>query len=251
MRWPIFIIIILSIGSGCSPQTEKDTAAPASESIISRDAAIGSIPCFTCHAYKKFISAEKGTFSHAVHKDKGYHCNQCHISRAHRSMKTNTALCNDCHKLKIFTYKESGFPSKFNHESHAKPGCKECHPAVFRMKRGSEKITMEHIYKGRQCGACHDGKKAFSSSECARCHDMKGFDREFVYKVEAVGNATFSHKFHTAAFSCNDCHPKLFGMKKTEGKMPMSEMYKGNSCGACHNGSVASPVSDCAKCHKG
>jgi c(7)-type cytochrome triheme protein len=251
MRWLILFSIIISFTFGCSPKTEKETAAPAVEStVISIDEAAGSIPCFKCHSYKNFRSAEKGKFSHAVHRDKGYHCNQCHISKPHHSIKTNTGVCNDCHNLKVITFKATAFPSKFNHESHAKLGCKECHPAIFDTKIGSQKITMEPIYQGRLCGACHDGKKAFASSDCAKCHEMKGFDKDLAYKVEAVGNAVFSHKFHTAMFSCNNCHPQIFGMKKTEGKMPMSEMEKGKTCGACHNGKAASALTDCMKCHK-
>lgn len=250
MRWAIFITIVISLGLGCSPKVEKDKAETIPEKIMSRDEAVESIPCFKCHSYKKFSSAEKASFAHVIHRDTGYHCNQCHIFKAHSHMRTNAALCNNCHNLRIFAYKKSGFPSWFNHESHSKPGCKQCHAAVFRMKKGSEKITMDLIYQGRQCGACHDGKKAFSSSECAKCHDMKSFDKELVYKVDGIGSALFSHKFHTASFSCNECHTGLFGMKKTQGKMPMEEMYKGRFCGSCHNGNMASPVSDCGKCHK-
>ena len=55
------------------------------------------------------------------------------------------------------------------------------------MKAGSAQITMKDIYSGAYCGACHNGQKAFASSECTKCHDMKGFDKELVYKVEGLG----------------------------------------------------------------
>ncbi|MDO9289303.1 MAG: cytochrome c3 family protein, partial [Thermodesulfovibrionales bacterium] len=69
--------------------------------------------------------------------------------------------------------------------------------------------------------------------------------------VEGLGPVTFSHKFHAGTFPCDECHPKLFGMKKTQGKMPMDKINEGKFCGACHNGSIASPATDCTKCHKG
>ncbi|MCK7485639.1 MAG: cytochrome c3 family protein [Bacillus subtilis] len=58
----------------------------------------------------------------------------------------------------------------------------------------------------------------------------------------------FGHTFHTAAFGCDQCHPKLFAMKKS-GKLKMEPMYGGKSCGACHNGQMAFASTECAKCH--
>jgi c(7)-type cytochrome triheme protein len=121
---------------------------------------------------------------------------------------------------------------------------------MFPMVRGKEKITMQEIYRGQYCGSCHNGKKAFSSSDCSRCHDMKGFSKELTYRVQGIGDVIFSHKFHTTAFSCDNCHPRLFTMKKTQGKMTMEDINKGKFCGACHNGNIASPSSECGKCHR-
>jgi len=117
------------------------------------------------------------------------------------------------------------------------------------MSAGAARVSMKDINNGEYCGACHNGKEAFPSSECARCHSLKSFDKELKYKVDGIGNVAFSHAFHTSAFSCDNCHPKLFGMKKTEGKMTMDDMNKGKYCGSCHNGNVASAVTDCGKCH--
>lgn len=249
MRFCIYIcILVLSVS--CSPHVEKGKTEKPQERIISRDEAMGELPCFKCHSYQKFISPEKGVFSHRVHADTGYHCNQCHISRAHRFMKTDTSACNTCHNIKTFTYAASGFPAKFNHESHAKLGCRECHQGVFPMKKGLSRMTMDAMYQGRYCGACHNGKKAFPSSECARCHEMKAFRESVSYKVDSLGDVTFSHEFHTQVFSCNGCHPGIFSMKRSQGKMKMDAMYAGQLCGACHNGEKAFPSTECGKCHK-
>lgn len=63
----------------------------------------------------------------------------------------------------------------FDGEKHKAAGatCKECHTdGMFpQMKQGAVKITMEEIYAGKLCGACHNGKKAFEAkANCQRCH---------------------------------------------------------------------------------
>ena len=58
----------------------------------------------------------------------------------------------------------------FSHRKHAVwSGCELCHPDLFTVRRGSTKFTMEEIFKGRYCGACH-GTVAFPSTDCQRCH---------------------------------------------------------------------------------
>lgn len=250
MRWFVYgCLLVLSVS--CSPHVEKEKAEKSQERIVSRDEAVGGLPCFKCHSYQRFASSEKGVFSHFTHRDTGYHCNQCHSSKAHHFMKINTSLCNDCHSLKTFTYSASGLPAKFNHETHARLGCKECHNGIFQMKKGASKMTMAFIYQGRYCGACHNGKKAFPSSECTLCHEMKTFKKAVSYKVEGIGNISFSHEFHTQMFGCDNCHPTFFEMKRTQKKMTMDAMYAGKYCGACHNGEKASALTECVKCHKG
>jgi c(7)-type cytochrome triheme protein len=62
----------------------------------------------------------------------------------------------------------------FDGKTHADKGlkCNDCHTKIFQMKKGAE-MTMEEINKGKFCGACHDGTKAFKASgeeNCAKCH---------------------------------------------------------------------------------
>jgi len=248
MKWYIYVCLIV-LSAACSPQVEKGKTEKPREWIISRDEAIGELPCFKCHSFQKFTVPGNGSFPHEIHLSSGYHCNQCHSFRAHRFMKTDTSICNTCHNIRTFTYAASGLPVKFNHEFHAKFGCKECHTGIFQMKKGSSKITMDALYKGRYCGVCHNGKKAFSSSECGRCHEMKSFKKSVFYKINGMGDVIFSHEFHTQIFGCDQCHPRTFAMKRTQGKMKMDEMYAGRYCGTCHNGEKAFPSTDCGKCH--
>ncbi|HZV81335.1 MAG TPA: c(7)-type cytochrome triheme domain-containing protein, partial [Geobacteraceae bacterium] len=40
-------------------------------------------------------------------------------------------------------------------------------------KAGALKATMGDMDKGKSCGACHNGKDAFKSSDdCVKCHKM-------------------------------------------------------------------------------
>ncbi|MDA8105793.1 MAG: cytochrome c3 family protein [Nitrospiraceae bacterium] len=70
------------------------------------------------------------------------------------------------------------------------------------------------------------------------------------FKDGAMGKVIFDGKVHAdKGFKCNDCHTKIFPMKKTE--LKMSEMNEGKECGTCHNGEKAFSVKkDCGKCHK-
>jgi c(7)-type cytochrome triheme protein len=51
--------------------------------------------------------------------------------------------------------------------------CKDCHNQEMfpKMKQGTVTITMNQIYAGKYCGACHNGQRAFNAkTSCTRCH---------------------------------------------------------------------------------
>lgn len=59
----------------------------------------------------------------------------------------------------------------FSGDVHKKAGaCNACHTKIFKMKKGSTKITMADMNAGKSCGTCHNGTKSFSAKECAKCH---------------------------------------------------------------------------------
>lgn len=70
----------------------------------------------------------------------------------------------------------------------------------------------------------------------------------------AAGKVIFDGKVHAdKGLKCNDCHTKIFQMKKGSAKITMAEMKEGKNCGACHNGTKAFNTTDkenCTKCHK-
>jgi c(7)-type cytochrome triheme protein len=64
----------------------------------------------------------------------------------------------------------------FDGKNHADKGakCADCHQSgLFKMKKGGEVLTMKDMEAGKNCGACHNGTKAFGvkdASTCAKCH---------------------------------------------------------------------------------
>lgn len=52
--------------------------------------------------------------------------------------------------------------------------CKVCHAELgFKMRAGSNPITMTDIIDGRFCGACHNNDIAWSPENCDLCHSGK------------------------------------------------------------------------------
>lgn len=63
----------------------------------------------------------------------------------------------------------------FDGKIHADKGakCNDCHPAIFKMKKGGDVMTMKDMEAGKFCGTCHNGTKAFGVKDpasCAKCH---------------------------------------------------------------------------------
>ena len=50
--------------------------------------------------------------------------------------------------------------------------CDACHNRLFEMELGATEMSMEALQKGKLCGTCHNGQKAFEIgfTTCNRCH---------------------------------------------------------------------------------
>jgi len=72
------------------------------------------------------------------------------------------------------TMKNKGGDVVFSHDTHVdgmKLACTDCHDKLYTSARQHRKVTMKQMQKGKSCGACHNGKKAFSvKGDCAKCH---------------------------------------------------------------------------------
>jgi c(7)-type cytochrome triheme protein len=61
----------------------------------------------------------------------------------------------------------------FSGTIHADKGlkCKDCHPGIFHMKKGADKITQADHKEGKFCFTCHNGTKSFAPKDnCTKCH---------------------------------------------------------------------------------
>ncbi|MBT0654038.1 cytochrome c3 family protein [Geomobilimonas luticola] len=230
----------------------------------------------------RFNNADPVVFSHDVHLNKyNNNCRICHnaiynlkqrksftmaemektksCGACHSGIKAFSVAsekdCTRCHKGKPrnVNFKVKGLSEVvFSHDTHiAKTGgkCKSCHNG--KVITGKEKnVTMAQMEKGKTCGACHDGKKAFTvAGNCGNCH--RGMKPQNVnFKVKGISDVTFSHEIHTGMYSCKDCHTKVFPYKAGAVHNTMADMDKGKSCGACHNGKDAfTSAGSCEKCH--
>lgn len=70
---------------------------------------------------------------------------------------------------------EGVLPVVFPHWFHRiRFRCKVCHFELgFKMRVGSNDITMDKITEGRYCGLCHNGEIAWAIEKCDLCHSGK------------------------------------------------------------------------------
>ena len=72
------------------------------------------------------------------------------------------------------TLKNKGGTVLFSHDAHVDGmglACTDCHDKLYLSKGQHKTVTMKQMRTGKSCGACHNGKKAFSvKGDCAKCH---------------------------------------------------------------------------------
>ncbi|WP_243370510.1 cytochrome c3 family protein [Geotalea sp. SG265] len=137
----------------------------------------------------------------------------------------------------------------FSHSSHLKKktarsanvSCKSCHNSNL---KENVRYSMADMEKGKSCGMCHNGAKAFALSRCTACHKV----RRITYKVRETGPTIFSHDAHLKTMQCDACHNTIFNAGPNK-RIGMAAMEKGKSCGACHNGTTSFALNKCTRCH--
>ncbi|HUJ73774.1 MAG TPA: cytochrome c3 family protein, partial [bacterium] len=131
--------------------------------------------CTACHSPHTWLPAPRETCL-TCHTDKSQHfaaqpCAQCHSFRA--GAKTPAAAAPP--PVTFAGAAGSPGPVTFAHQIHLARGltCSNCHPALFKMQEGGLALTMDKMAAGQFCGACHNGKRAFSvmdGDKCFTCH---------------------------------------------------------------------------------
>lgn len=162
----------------------------------------------------------------------------------------------------------------FKHQQHVdakKISCEKCHSGLFEMQallaQEKKDFVMDSLYKGRYCGACHNGKDAFAAkNQCARCHPrisekdvghVKGKPAPYkapIYNtIVALGKdqrqVTFKHEKH-ASLNCRDCHSKLFQIRQGTNTIALETHQSQQYCFNCHNGRKEFSWTNCTKCHQ-
>ena len=212
--------------------------------------------CKSCHNGKTIIPGQKNVTMAQMAQGKS--CGACHNGK---SIFTVTGNCGRCHKgmdPKDITFSIPGkkaTPAVFSHKVHLGMDyqCSVCHTRIFPFKSTPLQLSMAAMESGKGCGACHNGKDAFTvAGDCAKCHP--GYTpgvMTFKIADNSYDPAIFSHEFHLGMYKCADCHTKTFPFSHGRIKVEMGAMTDGKSCGSCHNGKDAFTVAnDCEKCHQ-
>jgi c(7)-type cytochrome triheme protein len=211
---------------------------------------ISLFKCGDCHnrIFPTGVAAKRFTMADM---EAGKSCGACHDAKTAFTVREN---CVRCHPVKEIQMQPSG--ATFSHKLHTGLyRCNECHDRLFNPGAGNRRVSMAAMEKKQEsCGACHNGKTAFSvTGSCLKCHPiLKAISYELQSK--AVGDAFFSHKVHLGrGYTCSDCHYSVIKTGDERKSFTMSEMGQGLSCGYCHGALMAFSVRDqnaCNRCHK-
>ncbi|SNB45096.1 c(7)-type cytochrome triheme domain-containing protein [Geobacter sp. DSM 9736] len=214
------------------------------DALFGHDRHLQMYSCTDCHN-KLFVAGPKYQTNRytMVDMEKGKSCGGCHEGKSAFSVAGD---CGKCHRTapELTLKVQDAGNTPFSHKVHISMyTCGDCHNGIFTTGVAAKRYNMADMEKGKSCGACHDGKAAFTAAaNCARCHPVKTLK---------LAGATFSHDFHIGLYRCNECHSKLFNPTPLNLRRSMKEMEGGKSCGACHDGKTAFSVTgNCTKCHK-
>jgi c(7)-type cytochrome triheme protein len=199
---------------------------------------------------------------------KGKYCGACHNGKAAFASDTQCARCHvraEGIKAGFVKGKEKAATVyntsvtmgkgesavRFKHETHtAKGKCADCHPGLFKAKKGADRIAMADHGKNKYCFSCHDGRKASTWNDCNTCHAKVPVPSQAILFGKSEKAVPFNHKSHTAALKCASCHTKLFPYKKTGKKITFADHATNKDCFACHASSGKGSASyDCNRCH--
>ncbi|HLA29380.1 MAG TPA: cytochrome c3 family protein [Syntrophales bacterium] len=129
----------------------------------------GAYKCGSCHP--KLYEAGRNKPVGMAQMEKGKSCGACHNGKG--TFKIDD--CVHCHPTKDvdFKVKDTG-DVKFSHDLHAGMyKCGDCHEKLYFPTSKNTRKTMVEMEAAKSCGACHDGKSAFTVKEsCDRCHKM-------------------------------------------------------------------------------
>jgi c(7)-type cytochrome triheme protein len=132
--------------------------------------------------------------------------------------------------------KKAGVPAViFSHWSHrAQYTCRVCHEELgFSMHSGDTGISRAQYTSGKYCGACHDGKTAFTVQDgavrqCDRCHmkDTQALQKQFDSFTKNLPFASFGNGIDwAAAISSGKINPQN-ALKSEQAILPLPEKLR-------------------------
>lgn len=158
---------------GMKPREITFTVKGVSNAVFSHKLHTGMFNCKECHTKVFPFKASSGRFTMAD-MAKGKACGACHNDKEAFSTQGSCDKCHKGFKPGTITFKTDAGDATFSHDFHLGMfKCADCHTKIFPFKASSGHFTMSQMEKGSACGACHNGKEAFSVKEsCDKCHKM-------------------------------------------------------------------------------
>ncbi len=163
-----------------------------------------ALECSSCHTdtfeKKRGAAVAAGDYTMKA-LEEGKYCGTCHNDDDAFGV-ADPDTCASCHgsdmkQPKVVVFEKPAKGVIFDHAMHTDDldlKCNGCHNDLFKMKTGTaeehpKEFTMEALYKGKYCGACHNGTLAFESgTRCTACHiGVKGYKRMFGVKDSGHG----------------------------------------------------------------
>ena len=222
------------------------------------------LTCDQCHSglfeMEALKAQEKKDFTMAS-LYKGKYCGACHNGKAAFAADTQCARCHIRVKgmgpqkdMPVYKTSESFGQGKrivrYNHEIHTRNiKCSACHPGLFKVKKGADKVTMADHGTSKYCFSCHDGSKAFSWNDCSRCHAQMPAPKTVVAFGKKEKAVLFQHSTHLSHTKCGSCHIRLFPFKKGATRIAFADHSASKVCFSCHREKGTAFYSDCNRCH--
>ncbi|MDI6891786.1 MAG: cytochrome c3 family protein [Actinomycetota bacterium] len=208
----------------------------------SGQAAVSMAKCTKCHGVldkvAKWLERYGLIFNHAVHFERKYRCEACHIGEVHEKGVTNRPpmdICYNCHGL---SHGPQGVLAPYE--------CGKCHPPEFDLKPAYHKkegfFTAEHVRKAkenmRHCYTCH------AQTFCVDCHiERKALPAS--HKAADWGETHGELPLFNIRAECYYCHDDEFCTKCHKTPMPHSIFFVGQ-----HGPAGEKDKPDCLICHK-
>jgi c(7)-type cytochrome triheme protein len=158
---------------GMKPREITFKSKGITDAVFSHKFHLDAYKCADCHTKVFPYKAASGRFT-MDDMGKGKACGACHNGSTAFTVAENCDKCHKGFKPGIITFKNDGGEVKFSHEFHlGMYKCADCHTKLFPFKAGAQHTAMGGMEQGKSCGACHNGKDAFTVKEnCDKCHKM-------------------------------------------------------------------------------